>query len=153
LGILLAVASGVLVGAGMSVPLGLLHFSATSNPDVRHERTLVVDASPDDARRMCLAAIRTVPNVSINEVKSGLLRIAATKDKESSWPSWCDCITYDWGDRITCDIVPVDTTRQHVVVKSRPRLWMTVVDCGSNIGNVEAIVASLVAQGARTLDS
>jgi hypothetical protein len=121
----------------MAVTLSLLHFSMTSSPDVRHQRTFIVNGSPEDARRMCVAAARTVPNLSINETQSGPLRIAATKG----------CTWRSWGDRITCDVVALDAIRQQIVVKSRPWLWMTVVDCGSNFDNVEAIAAALVAQG------
>ena len=137
-GVAVGLLAAVLVGAAMAAVAVPLHFSMTDDPNVRHQRRLVINASQAEARRMCIGAIRSVPNACVPHDMSEESRIAAKTG--TTWRSW--------GDSITCDISANKTHEQTVVVRSRPRLRTTVVDYGSNLDNVERVVSYLRGLGA-----
>jgi hypothetical protein len=138
-GFLLGLLSAAPFGAAMALILGFLHFSYTSDPQVRHTRNLVVDTSPQAARDLCFEAIRAVPKVSVDTKLSNDSQVVAKKGLTMR----------SWGDLISCRIDPLGPDQQLVTVTSRPRLRTTIVDYGSNLGNVEAVVSYLLHRGAR----
>jgi hypothetical protein len=132
-GFALGVAGAIFLGAVMALVLGLVHFSQTNDPRVRHRRTLVVNMSHEEARALCIEAVLSIPNCSVDEGSSNRSRV--TLKKGFTWRSW--------GDIITCDIESTRPNQQTVVIESRPRLRTTMVDYGSNLINVETIVSHL----------
>lgn len=128
--------AGLLFGISMTTILGVLHFSQTADPRVHHRRRVVVHGSSEKATSMCMAAIASIPNVNI-EKDSSEFRVVAKKGM--TWRSW--------GDLITCDIRSAGPNEQTIEIASRPLLRTTLVDYGSNLENVNAIVSSLVANG------
>lgn len=137
-GFALGVAAGVPFGIAVAIILGLLHFSQTTDPRVRHRRRLVLETSQAEASDMCIEAIHSIPNALVDEESSGKSNITAKKG--FTWRSW--------GDSIRCDIEPTAPNQQTIVIESRPQLRMTIVDYGSNLDNVETVVSHLMRRGA-----
>ena len=129
--------SGIPFGASMALILGTLHLANSDSPHVRHQRAILLDVDRDEAMRLCQEAIRKLKDV--NPRATSPRRIEAKTG--ITWRTF--------GDLITCDIEPAETDTQKVVVQSRPRVRTTVVDYGSNLENVEAIVSYLVQSGGR----
>lgn len=137
-GIVLGMVGGVGFGAIMSAVLGGMHFAKTADPNVRHERALLIDLPVDEVSRLCIDAMRAIPGASIAEKSDDGSRIRA--EKARSWRSW--------GDIVTCDVLESGPRRQVIVIRSRPQLATTLVDYGSNIDNVQAVVEYLLQRGA-----
>lgn len=133
---------GPLYGAMMAAITGVMHFSLTDDPAVRHRSTLVVSASPEEAWDMCVEAMQMVPGLAFDASLPGQWRVSGKKAPTSR----------SWGDVISCDIQAVEAG-QRIVVQSRPRIAATVVDYGSNLENVQMIASHLVSRGARVLDN
>ena len=73
------IGTGVPFGLGMSLILGFLQLALGSNPNVHHRRTLIVNASPQDARAMCVAAIGAIKRTTIDDARSTESEIVARK--------------------------------------------------------------------------
>lgn len=138
-GVAIGGVAGLLFGITVAAVGGALHFSQTTDPRVCHRRMLVLDASRETAKNMCLAAIKPIANASVQEESPTQLRVTAKTG--ITWRSW--------GDLITCRIETTAPNRQTVAVESRPWLRTTLVDYGSNLRNVDTIASFLLAQGAR----
>ena len=129
---------GALVGAAVAAIHVTLHFMMTDDPNVHHRRTLVTNASQGEAKRMCIEAIGSIPRAWVVDDTSAGSPITA-----KTGPNW-----RGWGDSITCAIRSSGPSEQTIVVESRPRLRVTVVDFGTNLDNVERIQSHLLRIGA-----
>ena len=95
---------------------------------VRQHADILVALPATDAFESCVAAMWDVPRLKKERVQ-GTGRVEG-RTRGTSWR---------WGDRIRCDVIPLDGRHARVLVSSRPASRWHFADYGSNWKNVLAI--------------
>jgi hypothetical protein len=132
--VLTGVLEGVIFGLLMSAVLGWRERAAQrkhgGKVGPRQEVTLRMDCDPARLRTCALEALRALPaRVKSSADAQKLLAVTGV-----TWRSW--------GERVSVELRPEDGLTT-AVVRSDPRLIITVVDYGKSSSNVETVAAAL----------
>ncbi len=142
IGALIGIGSGVFFGMVMSLILGVMHFTRTDTPYVRHRRTYSIGGSLDEAKSICVEAVMSISGATVNRAAADNSLLARTG---VTWQSF--------GETIECSFEPAGPNRQIVSVESRPVIKTTLVDYGRNLENIEAISVRMKELGASELEN
>jgi hypothetical protein len=137
--------TGLFFGLSMALGVGVPHLWAVrklglpltdGTLKVRQRRTLTLACPFDEAFTACLGALRGAERVTVLEetdYQAGVIHAV----KGTSWHSW--------GERIRLDLAERGEGDTAVSVTCRPALPTTLVDFGSSLRLMDAVVARLVA--------
>ena len=100
------------------------------------ERQLEVEVTPDIAFAASKSAILAVPKARIVGENSSAGQLDASVG--ISWRSF--------GEILSVKITKLGETNTRISVRSKPRIWTTVVDYGKGVENVEIVLRQLQSQ-------
>ncbi len=149
LGLWAGLFAGSVFGIVLSAFLCTMHHGATrslpASPEavwrVRHRRHFVLPLPVQEACAACAASLSAVPGCKITKLDPARGRITARK--EWTWKSV--------GDEIEFRLRTLGPCSTQIDLTSRPRIGTTVLDLGSNLENVVAIMAALGASDSGAL--
>lgn len=93
---------------------------------VRHNRTIELNVSYDEAFDLCLESIGLIkrPKIKKNDRSEGIINATAG----INWRTW--------GEKISFKIIEIDTNHTQVEFSSKPIVPITLIDWGKNLENI-----------------